>query len=888
MKKNLICLFLIVVISKQAFAQLTYIPDPVFAGFLQAAFPSAMIYPDSLDPNNSAVTSTTSLYCSSLGISDLTGITAFVNLTMLECEGNSLTSLPALPASLQGLFCGGNSLSSLPALPGTLNHLECGGNPLNTLPALPGSLQHLRCNGNNLSALPVLPGSLQILYCGGNSLTTLSGLPASLQVLSCSNNNPLTITSLPASLSELYCSSSGLTSLPVLPAGLASLECSMNSISQLPVLPSSLVELYCRNNGLTSLPNLPSSLHNLDCGDNLLTSLPPLPASLYALTCDYNTSISFPASFPASLGELNISGDPSTPFPSLPASLSYFECNSMSPPLTSLPTLPSGLISLQAHSNALTSLPQLPPTLQQLYIHTNNLNFLPQPLPQSLSYLNLVNNPINCIPQLPQGFETFYGDFNYDCLFNHPPNCGNCLPYQTCSPAYNCNGFSYVSGVVFNDLNNDGSLNGVEPGRAKVYLYSDNGNFSAECDANGNYYLPADTGILFTVQAQIPPYRQLTTTPASHIFSNYGLIDSLNQIGIYDVPNINDLAVSLTDYGEIRPGFNYHSLVTFDNPGTTIQSGQLYFVKPSLTTLVTATPAPSVVSGDTLTWTFTNSQPLSPTVNYNIELNIPSTTILGTIIHSSAGVSYAAADFTPDNNLASDSDIIGGSFDPNDKQAIPENTFTTVQLANGEYMTYTIRFQNTGTASAFNVVILDTLATEFDLTTFQVVGASHAYTWKIENRVLTVRFDNIMLPDSNTNESLSHGFVRYKVKPNALLAVGTAMNNTAYIYFDFNSPVQTNTTNTVVIVPQGISPAMQNSSFSVYPNPANEELSVSFMEKPAYTPVYEIYDLTGRIVLTGNVTDKKQHINLRSLQNGMYIIKITCGDRSYQNRFVKQ
>jgi hypothetical protein len=58
--------------------------------------------------------------------------------------------------------------------------------------------------------------------------------------------------------------------------------------------------------------------------------------------------------------------------------------------------------------------------------------------------------------------------------------------------------------------------------------------------------------------------------------------------------------------------------------------------------------------------------------------------------------------------------------------------------------------------------------------------------------VLTIRFDNILLPDSTSDEPNSHGVVKYTLHLRGGLAPGTAIPNTAAIYFDFNDPVVTN------------------------------------------------------------------------------------------------
>jgi hypothetical protein len=112
---------------------------------------------------------------------------------------------------------------------------------------------------------------------------------------------------------------------------------------------------------------------------------------------------------------------------------------------------------------------------------------------------------------------------------------------------------------------------------------------------------------------------------------------------------------------------------------------------------------------------------------------------------------------------------------------------------------YTVRFQNTGTDTAFNIVVRDTLDSKVDWNTLEMVSASHNYQLNIkEGNKLTWTFDNIQLPDSNINEAASNGYIIYRIKPKTSLLPGDTIINTASIYFDFNLPVQTNTEKTVV------------------------------------------------------------------------------------------
>ncbi|MBK9016379.1 MAG: DUF11 domain-containing protein [Saprospiraceae bacterium] len=135
-----------------------------------------------------------------------------------------------------------------------------------------------------------------------------------------------------------------------------------------------------------------------------------------------------------------------------------------------------------------------------------------------------------------------------------------------------------------------------------------------------------------------------------------------------------------------------------------------------------------------------------------------------------------------------------GSYDPNDKRAFPAGFTEEHLIEPGQEIEYLIRFQNTGTDTAFKVTVVDVLPTELDLATVRPGASSHPYTYGVTPEGwLTFTFDDIMLPDSNVNEAASHGFIRFRASQRPGLGWGNVIANTALIYFDFNAPVQTNT-----------------------------------------------------------------------------------------------
>ncbi|CAA6806744.1 MAG: Unknown protein [uncultured Aureispira sp.] len=149
--------------------------------------------------------------------------------------------------------------------------------------------------------------------------------------------------------------------------------------------------------------------------------------------------------------------------------------------------------------------------------------------------------------------------------------------------------------------------------------------------------------------------------------------------------------------------------------------------------------------------------------------------------------------------------LVSGSYDPNDKQGYPLGIGNAHEIQPQQALEYLIRFQNTGTDTAFTVVVRDTLSTDLDIYSILSGVASHDYSFKIYGpRVLEWTFNHIMLPDSNTNAAASHGFVRFKVNQAEHLPLGTLIENTAQIYFDFNAPIVTNTTEHHLALPQDL------------------------------------------------------------------------------------
>lgn len=225
-----------------------------------------------------------------------------------------------------------------------------------------------------------------------------------------------------------------------------------------------------------------------------------------------------------------------------------------------------------------------------------------------------------------------------------------------------------------------------------------------------------------------------------------------------------------------------------------------------------------------------------------------------------------------------------GSYDPNDKSAQPKGYDETYHyVLNNTKIDYKVRFQNTGTDTAFNIVVLDTISSYFDVSSIVMRTASHPYSWSIEDgNILKVSFNNIMLPDSNVNEFLSHGFFKYRISQRANNPIGSVLFNSASIYFDNNLPIKTNETwHTVgenfIHVDLALSvDKVYNSDIKIktYPNPFQKELTIEVSGSKSSNFKLFIYDNLGHLVLSKKFKNTPILISRGNLNSGIYFYRL--------------
>lgn len=357
-----------------------------------------------------------------------------------------------------------------------------------------------------------------------------------------------------------------------------------------------------------------------------------------------------------------------------------------------------------------------------------------------------------------------------------------------------------IKGTVFLDNNSNGLKDAGEPYYSNVMVKSKKIDSVISIPYDGLFINEVDTGTYITTVSLSLPYYSVIPSSTLSSFTTYFNTDSIS-FALQPILNKQDLSLSLIPTTAARPGFSSIYRLFYKNVGTTtISSGEILFKKDSRTTLVSSSPSITTSNGDTLKWSYSNFAPGdTASIFITLQLAIPPTVNVGDTLSYMAIINPGATDETPSNDTAILKQRVVGSFDPNDKTENNSGVISSSFITNGDYLQYTVRFQNTGTADAINVIVRDTLGNRVDLSTLEVVAASHPYSLSIENgNQLVWKFNNIMLSPSSVDEPGSHGYIVYRIRPKSDVVIGETIHNTASIYFDYNLPVLTNDAATLV------------------------------------------------------------------------------------------
>lgn len=728
------------------------------------------------------------------------------------------------------------------------------------------NLRILNCYSCEISSLNVsmLP-NLQTLYCENNNLVYLNVAGLShLRYFNCEGNelNTLDVSGC-SSLFQFWCSDNHLTAIDVSDAtNLDYFRCDKNNLTSLDVSGlSHLTRFNCNRNSLASL-NLTgcSALRELDCTHNQLSSLSVSDApALIQLFFGNNpiSAIDLSANTQINWIEMGATLIPTMDFSQLPT-LHELVCTQCS--LTTIDV---------SHNYEMGEIVcQNSPQLTSIFMKNGSFNSV---------YASLENDTPKYICADEE--ELFYlSSTNY---------MNNITANSYCS--FTPGGTFYV---IEGNNKFDGNNNGCDASDHFVPNINYNitngtatGNIIA--DQSGHYTIPVQAGT-HTITPQLPNPNYYTITPSSAVLTLPATQNPVVQDFCVTLNGVHhDLEITMLPENIARPGFDVQYKIIYSNNGTVTQSGSVALnFGDDIVDFITSVPEISSQSTNALRWEFTDLQPfesreISLTFNINSPIEMPPVNN-GTILYYTAALLTVETDETPSDNSFDLQQTVVNSMDPNHKICLEGSKIGPEAV--GKYVHYLIYFENSGTASAQNIVVKDMIdVAKFDITSLIPLDGSHPFLTKISNtNKVEFVFENINLPYDNDNND---GYVAFKIKTKPTLVLGDTFTNTASIYFDYNAAIVTNDATTTIAAL-----ATQDFEFSdyfeLYPNPAATILNLVSKKQTLITSI-NVYNILGQLLLTIPNASQVSSIDISNLKTGNYFIKINSEKGTTNAKFAK-
>jgi hypothetical protein len=347
----------------------------------------------------------------------------------------------------------------------------------------------------------------------------------------------------------------------------------------------------------------------------------------------------------------------------------------------------------------------------------------------------------------------------------------------------------------------------------------------------------------------------------------------------------HDVEVTLIPLNAARPGFNAIYSIIFKNKGNQVENGAVTLdFNDSVLDLVFTSPNFSSQVTNSLVWNYTNLEPFQTRIinlifNVNSPTETPSVDI-GDQLNYTATITPLTTDEFQYDNTSALKQIVVGSYDPNDKTCVEGTTVGPDMI--GQYVHYVIRFENTGTFAAENVVVKDMIdLAKFDVNSLIPLHSSHDFVTRINGNKVEFIFEGINLPFDDANND---GYVAFKIKTKSNLVVGDTFSNDANIYFDYNFPITTNTFTTTIAALK-VTDFDFGTHFTLYPNPVKEVLNFQSKDNTTINSI-EIYNTLGQIVLA--VPNAISTVDVSSLQSGNYFVKLNTDLGVSNTKFIKK
>lgn len=452
-----------------------------------------------------------------------------------------------------------------------------------------------------------------------------------------------------------------------------------------------------------------------------------------------------------------------------------------------------------------------------------------------------------------------------------------------------------VTGSVFADENADCSFGESESGVSGLMIKVSPGDLYLTVDENGAFQTRLSTGnYVFELitsdywRAGCTGNVAVSVDHASIDYSYVNLVAEPTRLG-------SDVTVELASTA-VRRGFRSNLLVFYRNEGTVSSANTtLSLNMPAGVRLQESSESPtemnpiSETGGENFHFNL-GSIPPGTWRTINIEDSVELSLQVGDSVMFSAQLQVASgagetAEFEELDNRETLIEEVVGPTDPNDMLCWPSGEGPGYYINKTDTLTYRIRFQNVGTFAAEYVTIENELEPELDERSIQFTLMSHEGQIQMQGRSIIWSFPHINLPDSNSNEAESHGFVEYKILPRTNIPDAQVILNNAEIIFDFEAPVKTNT---VLRTTKEKRSELEIGQLIIRPNPL-EDLSVLTLDintpsiaNPLHITEVTILDAMGRIRYhQGALYLTSYAVRREWLDQGVYVIRAMDEDGKY-------
>ena len=780
----------------------------------------------------------TILNLSGSNITSLEGLNYFTNLISLRSSFTGITNLDlSQNVNLKSLDCSNNQLANLDLSSNPLlTSLHCHYNQISNLNITQNNqLEILFCCDNQITNLNISQNTaLKTLICSSNQLSILNTTSnINLEILECHSNN---ISNLNLSqnilLTRLTCAYNPITNLDLSQnINLIYLNCDDIEISNINITQNiSLKGLDVSNNQLTGLDISNNNLlESIDCQNNQLTNLDVSNNNLLEIIdCRNNQLTNLDVSNNFNLTILNCKDNLLT--------MLNIKNNSIEKSYNSPMDMNYTSISLIGN-----------PTLQYICADETQINLIQNKI-QALGYINChVNTYCSFVPG--GEFYTIEGQQKFD---NENDGCD-----ITDSTFPNLK-YSITDGITTGSIISNNSGNYAIPVQAGQYTIT-------PILENPNYFTATPPNVVMSFPTQSSPFSQnfCITSNGTH----------------------HNVEISIIPTNPARPGFDANFKIIYKNKGNQVESGTINLqFNDAILDYVSSSIVPDIQTLNNLSWNYSNLQPFETKIigvvlNLNSPIETPAVNSGDILNYTVTNTITNTDEMLSDNTFVLNQTVVN-SYDPNDKTCLQGNYVGPDKI--GQYVHYMIRFENTGTFPAENIVVKDMIDTaKFDVSSLIPLNASHNYVTRINGNKVEFIFENINLPfDDATND----GYVAFKIKTLPSLVVGNTFSNTANIYFDYNFPIITNTATTTIA-------ALNNPSFefatyfSLYPNPATSELNINLKSAIEIISI-QIYNTIGQLVSvqTGNALK----VDVSNLKTGNYFIKVNTNEGFSTSQFIKE